>query len=57
MSLNYRVGGGLQDLGENGDTTSIHPADGGHIRYCPGGGILHFEGAMDEGDYYTAGVL
>ncbi len=29
--------------GENGDTTSTHPPmDGGHIRYRPGGGILHF---------------
>ncbi len=43
MWLNYRVGwGSTRDLGENGDTTSTHPPDSGHVRYCPGEGILRF---------------
>jgi hypothetical protein len=28
-----------------------------HIRYRPGGGILHFEVGKNEGDYYTTSVV
>ncbi len=57
MLLNYRVGGGQPNLGENGDTTSTRSQDGGHTWYRSGGGILHIEVEEGEGDYYTTSWL